>query len=69
MKGINNMKKPSLFLQGSVLLKGLGLSLTKKLSVGEYRVNYIHGKEATACYTDDLQDAIDTGLLMWKENQ
>jgi hypothetical protein len=31
---------------------------------GEYRVNYRHGREATAYYTDDLDDAHTTGLDM-----
>ena len=31
---------------------------------GEYRVNYIGGQEPTAYYTDDLEDALATGLAM-----
>lgn len=31
---------------------------------GEYRVNFKHGFEATAYYTDDLTDAVGTGLDM-----
>lgn len=31
---------------------------------GEYRVNFINGKEATACYTNDLEDAFGTGVEM-----
>lgn len=33
-------------------------------SHGEYRVNYRGGKEATAYYTNDLQDAFDTAMRM-----
>jgi hypothetical protein len=29
---------------------------------GEYRVNFIGGTEATAYYTDDREDAVDTGM-------
>ena len=31
---------------------------------GEYRVNFKDGKEATAYYTDCLEDAVVTGLAM-----
>ena len=31
---------------------------------GEYRVNFLGGREATAYYTDDLTDAIFTGRAM-----
>ena len=30
----------------------------------EFRVNVIGGTEATAYYTDDRQDAVDTGIAM-----
>lgn len=33
---------------------------------GEYRVNFVPGKESTAYYTDDLEDAFHTALLMRK---
>lgn len=29
---------------------------------GEYRVNYRHGSESTAYYTNDIEDAIITGI-------
>jgi hypothetical protein len=32
----------------------------------EYRVNFRNGREATAYYTNDLQDALDTGQAMAK---
>jgi hypothetical protein len=31
---------------------------------GEYRVNYVRGREETAYYTNDLDDAVRTGLVM-----
>jgi hypothetical protein len=31
---------------------------------GEYRVNLIDGKEETAYYTDDRDDAVATGIYM-----
>lgn len=33
---------------------------------GEYRVNFKGGKEATASYTNDLSDAVETGFAMVK---
>jgi hypothetical protein len=33
---------------------------------GEYRVNFMGGKEATAYYTNDLQDAVNTAIAMVK---
>ncbi len=46
-------------------LKNVGIVL-KRTEYGEYRVNFKGGKEASAYYTDDLQDAIDTGMAMFK---
>lgn len=34
---------------------------------GEYRVNKKGGREATAAYTEDLTDAVGTGIAMWKK--
>jgi hypothetical protein len=31
---------------------------------GEFRVNLAGGNESTAYYTDDLQDAVETGRMM-----
>jgi hypothetical protein len=50
--------------EAKLLLKKLNISITKK--DGEYRVNYFSHcggllrMEATAYYTTDLQDAVDT---------
>jgi len=40
----------------------MGMTIRKRES--EYRVNFKGGAEATAYYTDDLGDALGTGLLM-----
>jgi hypothetical protein len=40
------------------------MTITWNESTGEYRVNFQHGQECTAYYTDDLEDAIDTGKAM-----
>lgn len=31
---------------------------------GEYRVNFKHGTEETAYYTNDINDAINTAIVM-----
>jgi hypothetical protein len=39
-------------------------NMTISQNRGEYRVNFEGGTEDTAYYTNDLQDAIDTGKAM-----
>jgi hypothetical protein len=46
-------------------LMSLGIAF-RKTEHGEFRVNLLRGKEATAYYTDDLADALATGKLMAK---
>lgn len=46
----------------STTLRNLGIVIRKR--DGEYRVNFKGGSEATAYYTDDIQDALDTGKMM-----
>jgi len=45
-------------------LKALGIQLQYSNDYNEYRVNLKGGREATAYYTNDLDDARDTGLYM-----
>lgn len=53
--------------QAKEKLKTISYSLSKK--DGEYRINSIGGKEATAYYTNDLDDAVNTAIAMYtKEN-
>ena len=40
------------------------MGLTASCSQGEFRLNYRHGIEAQAYYTNDKQDALDTAILM-----
>lgn len=47
-------------------LKSLGIILTYATDYEEYRVNLRGGKEATAYYASDLQDAVGTGKYMLK---
>lgn len=42
----------------------LGPEMSLSHKDGEYRVNYNGGKESTASYTNDLEDAISTGVHM-----
>lgn len=49
-------------------LREIGITLTHLSNTGEYRVNYKHGREATAYYTDDLMDAAMTGYAMSLHN-
>lgn len=43
-------------------LRALGMTLRKE--EGEYRVNFRGGSEATAYYTNDLEDAVYTAADM-----
>lgn len=53
----------SSFSEARTLVRWLwGMSLSCR--DGEYRLNYPNGEEATAYYTNDLQDAIDTAEAM-----
>ena len=45
-------------------LRTVGVSISHRSDWNEYRVNYRGGREATAYYTDDLEDALGTGKLM-----
>jgi hypothetical protein len=49
-------------------LAKLGMVLSKT-EYGEFRVNFKGGSEATAYYTNDLEDAIGTGRLMGQQRQ
>lgn len=39
-------------------------NLVLKHEDGEYRINIRNGREATAYYTNDLDDAVSTGIVM-----
>lgn len=47
-----------------IALRVVGVAVTYTDDLGEYRVNFIGAREATAYYTDDLEDALLTGLIM-----
>lgn len=50
----------------NAILKPIGVTLKATGYDGELRVNLIGGREATAYYTDDLNDAVQTGVVMSK---
>ena len=57
----------SAFLLYKESLRSIGITIVKKPHTGEWRVNFLNGKEATAYYSNDLEDAYKTGLMMSKE--
>lgn len=59
------------FKQAKLALRAVGITLAWRGQWEEYRVNYISGLEATAYYTPDLTDAVDTGMAMaiWLRNR
>ena len=48
------------------IARHLGLTL-RKVRSGEYRVNFRDGNEATAYYTDNLEDAVRTAIEMGRK--
>lgn len=44
--------------------KQRGFSINSRPQYNEFRVNFLGGTEETAYYTNDLQDALDTGVDM-----
>ena len=65
-KPIMNASGP--FTDAKRFLSSIGISIIKT-DYGEYRVNFKRGNEATAYYTDDLQDAVGTGKQMIKRGK
>jgi hypothetical protein len=49
--------------QAKSIARHLGLTL-RKVRSGEYRVNFRDGNEATAYYTDNLENAVKTAVEM-----
>jgi len=45
------------------IARHLGLTL-RMVRSGDYRVNFRDGNETTACYTDNLEDAVNTAVEM-----
>lgn len=47
-------------------LRAVGVRFKYLHDTDEFRVNFVGGLEATAYYTDDIEDALSTGLAMAK---
>src|SRR5215469_9868102 len=50
------------------IARHLGLTL-RKVRSGHYRVNFRDGNETTACYTDRLEDAVNTAIEMARKRE
>jgi hypothetical protein len=50
-------------------LQPLGIEASYNRDTEEFRINFRGGKEATAYYTNDVDDALGTGRAMAKEGQ
>lgn len=55
------------FKQCKKALQVIDMTLVRRVEWDEYRVNFRNGAEATAYYTNDLEDAVKTGLHMAEE--
>jgi hypothetical protein len=50
------------------IARHLGLTL-RQVRSGAYRVNFRDGNETTAYYTDSLEDAVNTAVVMARKRQ
>lgn len=50
--------------QASSKLRELGMTI-RNTGFGDYRVNFLHGEERTAYYSDDLDDCVGTAFAMY----
>ena len=57
------IQKPITLQEAKSIARHLGLTL-RMVRSGEYRVNFRDGNENTACYTDNLEDAVNTAIEM-----
>jgi hypothetical protein len=57
------IQKPITLQEAKSIARHLGLTL-RKVRSGAYRVNFRDGNETTACYTDNLEDAVNTAVEM-----
>jgi hypothetical protein len=55
---------PTTFKAAQTTLRALCVILRRTGYGPEVRINFRGGREATACYTDDLDDALATGQEM-----
>ena len=50
------------YAQAQMEVRRLGMTISQR--DGEYRINFLAGREATAYYASDLQDAVQTAIVM-----
>ena len=55
---------PTTIKAAQATLRAIGISLRRTGWGHELRVNFRGGREETACYTDDADDAVGTGQAM-----
>lgn len=61
----HNEEEPVMTIKEAQMeLREHGMTLRKDPFGGQYRVNFKGGKEATAYYTDDRDDAVLSGISM-----
>ena len=62
------MEKKLTLKRAKEILSPLAVSINKNTVTGEFRVNYkFGGREATAYYTTDINDAVKTGEMIGLE--
>lgn len=61
-------RTPTSLRDAQLLLRMFGMMIYKT-EWQEYRVNYVGGAEATAYYTNDMQDAVGTARKMDEERR
>jgi hypothetical protein len=59
----NDFPKSMTLQEAKSIARHLGLTL-RQVRSGDYRVNFRDGNETTAHYTNDLEDAVKTGVEM-----
>jgi hypothetical protein len=62
------IQKPFTLQEAKSIARHLGLTL-RQLRSGNYRVNLRDGNETTACYTDKLEDAVNTAIEMARKRE
>lgn len=58
------MSKTKQLAETKKKLKEYNMTCNWQAEWEQYRVNFINGLESTAYYTNDIQDALDTGIAM-----
>jgi len=62
------IQKPMTLQEAKSIARHLGLAL-RKVRSGDYRVNFRDGDETTSHYTDNLEDAVNTAVVMARKRE